>query len=120
MPHRSMPPSSASPPPRRATWRECLVVLGPLGVAALCTAVAAILGIGMEIAAPLWLAAVLWTVPSSLALALRRGLRDGDWSAFRYRGCDRARDDLLSWSTRTGAYAYLRVAEEHERLMRSD
>ncbi len=120
MPRRSIPSPSQPPRPRRATWRERLVVLGPLGVAALCTAVTAILGTGMEIAAPLWLAALTWTVPSSLALALRRGVVLSDWSAFRYRGCDRARDDLLSWSTKTGAYAYLRVAEEHERLMRGD
>ena len=28
--------------------------------------------------------------------------------------------DLIDWSAKSGAYAYLRVAEEHERLMRGD
>ena len=54
-----------------------------------------------------------------LAGALRRGIRARDWSAFRrYRLSGNG--DLVSWSTKTGAYAYLRVAEEHERLMRGD
>ncbi len=120
MPRHSMPSPSHPPRLRRSSWRERLFVLGPLDVAALCTAVAAILGTGMEIAAPLWLAALTWTVLASLACALRRGLHDGDWSAFRCGDCDEGREDLLSWSTKTGAYAYLRVAEEHEHLMRGD
>ena len=42
-----------------------------------------------------------------------------DWSAFRrYRLPHN--DDLVSWSAKSGAYAYLRVAEEHQRLMRGD
>ncbi|MDE3261257.1 MAG: hypothetical protein OYL41_04640, partial [Acidobacteriota bacterium] len=68
---------------RRHSWRERLFVLGGLAVATLWTAAAAILGTGMEAAGPLWLAAILWTVPSSLALALRSGFVHRDWSAFR-------------------------------------
>jgi len=103
---------------RRHSWRERLFVLGGFAVAALWTAVAAILGTGMEAAGPLWLAAVFWTVPSSLTLALRSGIRDGDWSAFRdYQLPDGSRD-TFDFGTRTGSYAYLRIAEEHERLMR--
>ena len=102
---------------RRHSWRERLFVLGGFAVAALWTAVAAILGIGMEAAGPLWLAAVLWTVPSSLALALRRGFIHRDWSAFRdYELPDNT--DTIDWSTKTGRYAYMRIAEENERLTR--
>ena len=74
---------------------------------------------GMETVGAAWTIAIAWTVVSSLALALRQGLRRRDWSAFRrYRLSGNG--DLVSWSTKTGAYAYMRVAEEHDRLMRGD
>ena len=64
----------ARTPARRPTTRaERLIVLGGFAVAALWTAVAAILDAGTETVGAAWLAAVLWTVPSSLGLALRRG-----------------------------------------------
>ena len=47
--------------------------------------------------------------------AMLVGLHIAAWSG-RLSG----NDDLVSWSTRTGAYAYMRVTEEHERLMRGD
>ena len=104
---------------RRHSWRERLFVLGGFAVAALWTAVAALLGIGMEVTGPLWLAAVLWTVPSSLALALRRGIRDRDWSAFR--GHQLPDDtELVDWSTKSGTWYELAILEENERLMRAD
>jgi len=104
---------------RRHSWRERAFVLGGFPVAALWTAVAAILGTGMETAGPVWLAAVLWTVPSSLALALRRGFVHHDWSAFRdYELPDNT--DTIDWSTKTGRYAYMRIAEQNERLLRGD
>ena len=110
---------AGTPAGRRTTWAERIVVLGGFAVAAPWTAVAALLGFGMEVAGLLWLAAVLWTVPSSLALALRRGLVHRDWSAFR--GHELSDDtDTIDWSTRTGAYAWMRIAEENERLMRAD
>ena len=105
---------------KRHSWRERAFVLGGFAIAALWTAVAAILGFGMEAAGPLWLAAVLWTVPSSLALALRRGFCDRDWSAFRDHELPDGRDERFDWDTRSGEYAWMRVAEEHERLMRGD
>ena len=120
MPRHAMPSSSAPPRPRRATWRERLFVLGGFLLAALWTVGALAPGAGMETVGAAWLAAVLWTVPASLALALRRGIRDRDWSAFRGGDCDQGREDLVAWSTKTGAYAYLRVAEEHKRLMQGD
>ena len=103
----------------RSTWGERAIVLGGFAMAALHTAVAAIIDTGMETVGAAWLAAVAWTVLSSLALALRRGLLHRDWSAFgRYRLPDNG--EQIDYATRSGAYAYMRVAEEHERLMRGD
>ena len=98
----------------RPTWRERAVVLGGFALAALWTALSAAAGSGIETAAAAWLAALAWAVLSSLALALRRGIREGDWSAFRRR---RSRDnsDLVDWSTRTGRYTYLRHREDRIR-----
>ena len=111
--------TSKEPGAARPTWRERAVVLGGFALAAAWTAVSPALGAGAEAVAPLWLAAVGWAVLASLALALRRGIRDRDWSAFRRR--ERPDNgDTLDWSTKTGRYAYLRAAEEHERLMRGD
>ena len=103
---------------RRHSWRERLFVLGGFAVAALYTAASLAAGAGTEAIGPLWMAAILWTVPSSLALALRSGIRDGDWSAFRNYELPDGSGDNFDFGTRTGSYAYLRIAEEHERLMR--
>ena len=115
-PDRVRPTSATT---RRSTWGERAIVLGGFAVAALWTAASLLLDTGMESSGAAWMAAVAWTVLSSLALALRRGIRARDWSAFRrYRLPHN--DDLVSWSAKSGAYAYLRVAEEHQRLMRGD
>ena len=115
-PDRVRPASATT---RRSTWGERAIVLGGFAVAALWTAASLLLDTGMESSGAAWMAAVAWTVLSSLALALRRGIRARDWSAFRrYRLPHN--DDLVSWSAKSGAYAYLRVAEEHQRLMRGD
>ena len=109
------------PPPRdasRPTPAERAAVLGGFAFAALYTAVAAVSGAGMDIIGAAWLAAVAWAAVSSLALALRRGLRHGDWSAFgRYRLPD-DRDEQLDFATRTGMYAWLR--DEEDRLLHED
>lgn len=105
---------------QRRAWTERLIVLGGFAVAALWTAVAAILGFGMETIGAAWLAAVLWTVPSSLALALRSGFIHGDWSAFRDYELPDNSGERFDWDTRSGEYAYMAIAEEHERLMRED
>ena len=108
----------ATPPATpRSTWGERAIVLGGFAAAALWTAVSAATGAGMETVGAVWLAAVGWTVPASLALALRRGLRDRDWSAFRGNALP-DNSDVVDWSTRTGAYAYMRRAEEQQRQMR--
>ena len=101
----------------RTTWAERAVVLGGIALAVLHTVAAAMLGLDIETVGAAWLAAVVWTVPSSLALALRRGFRHGDWSAFRRHTLSDGRDERIDWASRTGRYAYLRIAEEHRRLM---
>ena len=112
------PPAPAGLP--RSTWTERAAVLGGFAVALLYTAVSAALGFGMESAGAVWLAAVLWTIPASLACALRRGIRRRDWSAFTGYTLPDGRDERLDWATQTGSYAFLPIAEEHERLMRGD
>ena len=104
----------------RSTWREHLFVLGGFALAALYTAASLAAGSGAEAIGPLWMAAIAWTVPASLAVALRRGFRDRDWSAFRGYALPDGRDERMDWATGTGSYAFLEIAEEHERLMRSD
>ena len=101
------------------TWRERLFVLGGFGVAAGGTVVSVAIGAGMEPVGTLWFAAIVWTVLAGLANVLWRGFRLGDWSAFhRYDPPDNS--ELIDWSTQTGEYAYMRIADEHERLMRED
>ena len=105
---------------RRSAWRERLFVLGGFALAALYTAASLALGSGAEAIGPFWMAAVVWTVPAALACALRQGIRRRDWSPFRRYRRPGGRDDDFDWATKTGAYAYLRIQEEHERLMRGD
>ena len=103
----------------RTTWAERAVVLGGFALAALCTALAAPLETGIETVAAAWLAAAAWAFVSSLALAIRRGLRERDWRAFgRYELTGGT--EPSDWDTQTGEYAWMAVAEEHERLMRGD
>ena len=99
----------------RTTWRERAFVFGGIAVAGVATTLEA----GEEILGPVWLGAIGWTVVASLAHALWRGFRLGDWSAFREYEPPELNRDAIDWSTRTGAYAYMRIAEENERLMRS-
>ena len=98
---------------------ERAVVLVGFVLAALCTAWSAATGAGIETVAAAWLAAGIWAALSSLALALRRGLRRRDWTAF---GRHKLPEDteLIDWSTRSGAWLDMAVAEENERLTRGD
>ena len=105
---------------RRSTGAERLLVLGGLALAALYTAGSLAAGTGTEAIGPLWMAGILWMVPSSLAAALWRGFRRRDWSAFGGYRLDCGRDENFDWDTRSGEYAWMAVAEEHERLMRGD
>ena len=89
---------------RGRRWCERLVVLGPLCLAL----VATVCGAGGELLAPLWLAALAWTVLASLALALGAGLRHGDWSAFRDYDHVPDREEEQDLDLRTGGYAWMR------------
>ena len=109
----------AGPQPR-STGAERLFVLGGLALAALYTAASLTAGSGTEAIGPLWMGAIAWTAMASLAAALWRGFRHRDWSPFRRYRLPDGSDDTFDWSTRTGSYAYLRIQEEHERLMRGD
>ena len=103
----------------RTTWTERAVVLGGFAPAAFCTAWSASVGAGIETVAAAWLAAAAWAFVSSLVLALRRGIRHRDWRAFgRYEMTDGT--ELVDWSTKSGAWFDLALAEENERLMRGD
>ena len=100
----------------RTTWAERAIVVGGFAVAALLTPLLFTLGEGADPVGAVWLAAILWTVPSSLALALRRGFVHRDWSAFRdYELPDDT--DTIDWSTKSGALYDMALAEENERQL---
>ena len=104
--------------PRTGPCERALVLAG-FAAAALCTAFIAATGAGIETIAAAWLAAAAWAFVASLALALRRGFRRRDWSAFgRYGMPDNT--ELIDWSTKSGSWLDMAVAEENERLMRGD
>ena len=118
--------SDTGPATARTTPAERAFVLGGPAAAALCTAFTAAMGActpgsgaGMEAIAFIWTAAGAWAFASSLALAIRRGVRHRDWRAFgRCEIPDGT--EPVDWTTQTGEYAWMAVAEEHERLMRGD
>ncbi len=99
-------------PARRITWRVRALVLGGLALATVYTAAALVLGAGAKHIGPLWMAAIAWTVAASLAGALWRGLRHGDWSAFHTYELPPGDDDLHEWTLRTGRYSSLREMED--------
>ena len=108
-----------SPRPRRKFTRaECALVYGGLWLAFAATVPAAFAA-GAEAVAGVWLLACVWAALAGFACALARGFRHGDWSAFRNHE-PAGDDDALDWSTTTGEYSYLRIGEEHERLMSGD
>ena len=111
---------SSAPVAPRSTWRERLFVLGGFALAGLYTAASLAAGSGTEAIGPLWMAAIAWTALAALAAALWQGLRHRDWSPFRGCAVPDGRDEHMDWATGTGSYAFLDIAEEHERLMRSD
>ena len=100
-------------------------MLGALALALPVTAVSLGLGADGEAVGFMWLVAVAWTAAASLACALRRGIADGDWSAFR--GYERrheclpgSRGERFDWETRTGEWAWMRIREDRERLLDDD
>ncbi len=105
-----------SPPP--VTRAERVLVLGGLALALLATPAALVLP-GLWIGV-VWVLAILWTVLASLGHALWLALVHGDRSRFGVPcgARQRVRQDTLSWSTKTGAYAYLRIRDRDEALTR--
>ena len=108
-------PRDASGP----TPAERAIVLGGFAVAALWTAWSITAAGGIETVAAAWLAASAWAFLSSLALALRRGLRNRDWSAFRRAELSDS-TELIDWSTKSGRWLELGITEDNDRLMRGD
>ncbi len=100
-------------PPTRI---ERAIVLAGFAPAALCTLSGPFLDISGEVAAALWIGAALWAAFASAVLACRRGLCRSAVRAWRFP----ENDELIDWTTRTGEYAWMSVADEHERLMRGD
>ena len=117
-PHDSPPPPATRNPAVRSTWR----VLGAPALALAATLVLAVTGAPGDWIGAIWLAAVLWTIAASLVQALWAGFRHGDWSAFFCADLPCSApprdDDGHDWSTRTGAFAVLRIRDQHEALMR--
>ena len=102
----------------RSTGAERLFVLGGFALAALYTAASLAAGSGAEAIGPLWMAAIAWTALAAIAATLWQGLRHRDWSPFRRHWLPHGSDDNFDWGTKTGAYAYHRIHDENERLMR--
>ena len=128
MARRSEPPSAGPAPdrtPRRSIRRERAFVLAGIALAAPVTAVLLVLDADRAAVGFVWLIAIAWTAAASLAAALRRGIVDRDWSAFGDRRCRHAwlpdtRAESFDWDTRTGAFAYMRIREDRQRLLEDD
>lgn len=120
MSERPSPGSDLHGPPRRVPWRERAFVLGGLALAVPVSAVSLGLGADGEVVGFAWLVAVAWTAAASLACALRRGIADGDWSAFRGYELPDSRGERFDWETRTGEWAWMRIREDRERLLDDD
>ena len=67
----------------RHTWRERAFVFAGIAVAGVTSAIGVPVGAGEDVLAPVWVGAIGWTVLATIAHALWRGFRLGDWSAFR-------------------------------------
>ena len=103
---------------RRTAWRHAARFVGFVPAVSLASApVLWVLGAGPDVIAPIGLAAAVWTMVASLAHALWRGVRRGDWSAFDAGEVPR-NDDDFDFFTKSGVYLDLRIQADHEALMR--
>ena len=91
-----------------------LLVLAGLGLALLATILSLAAGIGLRPLGAVWISAALWSFLTALLCVLWRGLRHGDWTAFRRYELPDGRDEDFEWSARTGRYAWRRELEEQE------
>ena len=105
-------------PLRRTIWRARAFVLSGFALAIVYTAAALVLGAGTEHIGPLWMAAVGWSIAASLAGALWRGFRHGDWSAFSAYELPEGDGEVDEWSSRTGRYSGL--GEMEDQLLHDD
>lgn len=116
--HHSHPPREVrgiavpSPAARSAWW-----VLGAPALALVSTLVFVVAGVSGDWIGAVWLVAVLWTIAASLVQALWAGFRHGDWSTFACQALT-GDDDDHDFAMRSGTYAYRRIRDEHEALMR--
>ena len=83
----------------RYAWPEYAFVFAGVAFAAGATALGGPVGAGEEILAPIWLAALGWTVLASVAHRIWRGVRFGEWLPDRAH--ERRRGDELSYRWRT-------------------
>ena len=95
----------------RHTWRERAFVFGGIAGAGAVSGIGAPLGAGEDILAPVWAAAVVWTILATVAHALWRGFRHGDWSADREYELSGVNHDAGDCATCTGAYYYRRTID---------
>ena len=111
---RTATPRGGAPhcPSHRITWRARALVLGGLTLAVVYTAAAVALGARGNHIGVLWIIAIVWTVATSLAGALWRGLRHGDWTAFSNYELPEDDDEMDEWLSRTGRYSSLRDLED--------
>ena len=115
---RNHTPAPPAPPAARSTAaRNALWVFGAPALALAVTSVLLVAGAHGDWIGAVWLLAVLWTIGASLVQALWAGFQYGDWSAF-HCCAPPPDDDGHDWSTRTGAFAYLRIRERDEALTR--
>lgn len=119
--HHSPPPNPASSPSevRNTAVRSTTAwwILGASVLALLATIALMLAGDPGNWIGAIWLVAVLWTIAATLVQALWAGIRHGDWSAFSGGALPRD-DDGHDFSMRSGRYAFLRIRDEHEALMR--
>ena len=104
------PPIDPVPRNGPTSWERILVIVPPI-FPGLMAAV-------FPPAAPLLIAAIVWTVLASLGLALRRVILHGDRSGFTNRReppTDHTKVDLC---TRTGLYQWLKDADDQ--LLQND
>ncbi len=106
--------------PTPVTLSERLLVLGGLAIALLATPILALLSVPAAVNGAVWTLAILYTVFASLGHAMWLGLAHGDWSRFgpSCEARERARQETVSWSSKTGPYAFMRIRDRNEALTR--
>ncbi len=93
------------------TWCERAFVFGGIAAAGAISGIGVPLGAGEDVLAPVWAGALGWTVLATIANALWRGFRLGDWSAFREYEPRGVNHDAGDCATCTGAYYYRRTID---------